>query len=182
MFSQPWSYLIRVKVFQVASLITHLGEPPHSKWRVHAISIFISFLSFIFSFISITPCFVGFMFLSFFHFLFGHLHFNCFLLCSFIFRKASSSSPYLVLSFLPLEVNLQTYLTTWLSSCSVGIFPRSHPIIAKTQIINKVSPLKWKNLKSTHTRISTELPLSINVFMMVNLSISTDITIGSSCR
>ena len=52
-------------------------------------------------------------------------------------------------SFLPLEVNLHTYLTTCLCSCPVGIFPRSNHIIAKISITSKVSPLKWNHLKST---------------------------------
>ena len=57
--------------------------------------------------------------------------------------------------FLPLEVNLHTYLTTWLSSCPVGIFPRSHLIFAKIQIINKVSPLKWKSKINSHHIMTT---------------------------
>ena len=74
-----------------------------------------------------------------------------FLLCLSIPQYASSSR-YNVFFLLPLEVNLHTYLTTWISSCPVGIFPRSHLRFAKIQIINKVSLLKWINLKSTHIR------------------------------
>ena len=47
-------------------------------------------------------------------------------------------------------MNAHTYLTTWLSSCPVRIFSRSHPLIVKIQSINKVSALKWTTLKSTH--------------------------------
>jgi len=87
-FSQLWSYLMRVRVLQVAALITHLGESPHSKWCVHSISIFISFLSFIFSFISITPYSFVFMFLSFFLFFYSVI----FILISFIYALSFPQS------------------------------------------------------------------------------------------
>jgi len=89
-----------------------------------------------------------FLFCSFF-FPFGFLHYICFFPWVSIPQYASSS-PYNVFFLLPLEVDLHTYLTTWLSSCPVEIFPRSHLIFAKIQIINKVSPLKWINLNSHH--------------------------------
>jgi len=71
----------------------------------------------------------------------------------FQFRNSTSFPLYIVFFPFSFEVNLHTYLTTWLSSCLVGIFPRSHLTFAKIQIINKVSPLKWTNLKSTHISI-----------------------------
>ena len=56
-------------------------------------------------------------------------------------------------SFCSLEVNLHTYLTTWLSSCLVGIFfGFSHCIAKKSTIINKSNQLKCAILKSTHIR------------------------------
>ena len=71
-----------------------------------------------------------------------------FLLCLSISQYASSSA-YNVFFLLPLEVNLNTYLTTWLSLCPVRIFPRSHLIFSNPNH-NKVSLLKWINIKSTH--------------------------------
>ena len=52
------------------------------------------------------------------------------------------------------EVNLHTYLTIWLSSCPVGIFLRSSPLIAKISILSKVSHLKMAKSKinSYHIR------------------------------
>ena len=43
----------------------------------------------------------------------------------------------IVFSLWPLEVNLHTYLTTWLSSCPVGIFYSFLTIIINPKIINK---------------------------------------------
>ena len=77
---------------------------------------------------------------------------SCFNFMFFIFPQTSSSSPYLVVSFWLLEVNLHTYLTTWLSSCPVGIFSRSHTIIVKIQNHKQSVTIKWTTLKSTHIR------------------------------
>jgi len=97
------------------------------------------------------------MFLSCFHFSIRSPSSILFPFYVFQFRKASSSSPYLVFFLLPLEVNLHTYLTIWLSSCPVGIFSRSHTLIVKIQIINKVSSLKWATVKSTHIKFLEHL-------------------------
>jgi len=63
---------------------------------------------------------------------------------SFTFRTTHHS--HLIICF-PFSFGSEPshYLTTWLSSCSVGIFPGSHHIIVKISIISQVSPLK-----STH--------------------------------
>ena len=134
------------------------GGPHHSSWRTPTLQVACSF-HFHLHKLSIIHLFSHFhyaislwvyvlVFLPFFQF--GLLHYICFLLCSFISAKHHHLHLILWFSFLSLEVSLHTYLTNWLSSCPVGIFPRSHPIIAKIQIINKVSSLKWENLKSTH--------------------------------
>ena len=140
---------MRVRALQVAALLTYLGE---STLQVACSLLSItSFLSFISSSIfhdTFAHCVYVLAFT--FIFQFGSLRHNCFLLCSF--NSATLHHLHYILCFflLPLEVNFHTYLTTWLSSCLVGIFPRSHLTISKIQIINKVSPLKWTNLKSTH--------------------------------
>jgi len=57
---------------------------------------------------------------------------------------------FLCFSLYPFEVNLHTYLTTWLSSCLVGIFLGFSPQIANLKIINKSNQLKSAILNSTH--------------------------------
>jgi len=115
---------------------TLILEKSHSKWRVQLSSIPISILSFIscsispllnfslclcsyfppFSIRSLSSYYVSFHALSIPH--------------------HTSSSPYnAFFLFFPLKVNLHTYLTTWLSSCPVGIFPRSHHLIVKISIL-----------------------------------------------
>ena len=145
-------------VFSCESESSSNGDHHHLSWRSSTfhvacspLSISISFLSFISSSIfhfSIAHCVYVLAFASIFQF--GSLHHNCFFFCFFTSTTLHHFSPYIVFFLLPLEVNLQTYLTTWLSSCPVGILPKSHLIIAKIQITNKVSPLKWTNLKLTH--------------------------------
>ena len=60
-----------------------------------------------------------------------------FTLCPFQFCNCISFSPYLDFHFCLCEVNLHTYLTTWLSSCLVGIFLRFSPLIAQISILSK---------------------------------------------
>ena len=118
------------------------GGPHHLSWRSHTLQVACFFhfhlhkLSYPSSFLSFPLC--HFTLIIFFY--------------ALSFPQSIVIFTYLLFSFFPLKVNLHTYLTTWLSSCPVGIFPRSHTIIAKIQIINKVSPLKWTTLKSTHIR------------------------------
>ena len=84
------------------------------------------------------------------------LHFNsvmhCFIAFFHIFQFQQCIIHVTLYWFLslPLEVNLHTYLTTWLNSCPVGIFPRFHHFIVKISILSKVSHLKWNHLNSTH--------------------------------
>jgi len=56
-------------------------------------------------------------------FYFG-FHLSFFILCSFHFASYlyHHNHQICVFSLCPLEVNLHTYLTTWLSSCLMGIF------------------------------------------------------------
>ena len=147
-FSLLWSYLVRVRALQEVSPITYLGDPTHSMWRVlpfpkHSYPSSFPFHLPLHHYFPLCSCVL-------FLFPFDPLHTNCILLCSFIFRKHHHLHHILCFFLLPLEVNLHTYLTTWLSSCPMGIFSRSHTLIVKIQIINKVSPLKWTSLKSTH--------------------------------
>ena len=96
----------------------------------------IRILSFILSTISIHH-------FHFVHFCFHHV--IVFPFMPFNFHTMHHCHLIMWFSFLPLEVNLHTYLTTWLSSCPVGIFPRSYHIFVKIQTISKVSPLKWNH-------------------------------------
>jgi len=109
-------------------------------------------------FLYLFPFGSSFGFVLFFHFIIRPCFISLFPFMSFNFCNASSLSPYIDFPFLHLKVNLHTYLTTWLSSCPVGIFPRSHHIIAKISIISKVSPLKWNHLKSTHIITCNQSP------------------------
>ena len=132
------------------------SDPHHLSWRSHTpSSVFIHSLhhklscpSSLFPFFhyAIYPC-VYVLFLLPFSIRSPSLYLLSFMF--FHFRKVYSSSPYLVIFLLPLEVNLHTYLTIWLSSCPVGIFPRFHAIIAKINHKQSVT-IKWTNLKSTH--------------------------------
>jgi len=97
---------------------THLGVSTPSKWRdslFHKHLLISSPFLFFFPFpYAIIPYFCSFMF-GFLHhlvLLFHVLYFCTFIIIIIIF----------VFSFFPLEVNLHTHLTTWLSSCQVGIF------------------------------------------------------------
>jgi len=57
-------------------------------------------------------------------------------------------------SLCPLEVNLHTYLTTWLSLCPVGIFFGFFTILwLKSKTKNKVQTIKCAILKSTHIKM-----------------------------
>jgi len=84
---------------------------------------------------------------------FPYFHFN-FLICSsffylvilllpsflcYFYYRTSSSSSYIVFFLCPLEVIIRTYLTTWLSLCTVRIFFRFLTIFClKQNLINKV--------------------------------------------
>ena len=89
----------------------------------------------------------------------------CFLPCSFNFRPSSSITIYLYFFLYPLEVNLYTYLTTWLR---VRVQWRSslgyHHIINKISILSKVSCIKWIN-KSTH--ITNASPIFMIAWNMI---------------
>ena len=70
MFSLLWSYLMRVRALQIASHITDLGDPTHSKWHVHSFPSPLAFLTFISSSIfhyAIYPCVYVLVLLPFFH-------------------------------------------------------------------------------------------------------------------
>ena len=70
----------------------------------------------------------------------------------FQFRNSILFSAYLVF-----HLCLHTYLTIWLSSCSVGIFLRSSPLIVKISILSKVSHLKMVKSKiKSHQPPSSE--------------------------
>ena len=133
---------------------TLILEKPHSKWRVQLFSITISILPL--SFLSFPYATYYLCFLYLFCLIFSIRFPSCYHVSFPVFYipHHTSFSPYNVFFLLPLEVNLHTYLTTWLSSCPVGIFPRSHHIIVKISIISKVSPLKWNIIKSTHITVS----------------------------
>ena len=143
---------------------TSSDGPPHSSWRIHTPSGVFNLihhhkLHFLLPF-SIHHCYLCFVFCAlvfFFHFSIRFHLFHLFPFQVIPISQHASFTPYNVFFLLPLEVNFHTYLTTWLSSCLVGIFPRSHHIFAKIKIIIKVSPLKWKNLNSTHIRAATYL-------------------------
>ena len=141
---------MRVRALQEATLLTYLGESTQQV-ACSLLSITISFLSFISS--------------SIFHYTFT--------LCVYVLTFASifnSVTFVIIVSFYVLSIpqlyiiftihcifpsafeSEHSHLITWLSSCPVGIFPRSHLTIAKMEIINKMSPLKWTNLKSTHIK------------------------------
>ena len=138
------------RALQVAAFTTHLGSSQPSK--LHDPS-FISFPSFIFSFLINMPL-IPLCVLVFILFQFGHLlHF---LLHFMLFQFHNDHHNHHILcffSFCPLEVNIHTYLTTWLSSCPVGIFFGSHTII---QNHKQSGTIIWATLKSTHIR-STNL-------------------------
>ena len=126
----------------------------HSSWKLPSFqvawSIFhsISFLS-SFSF-------------SFFYYAFYNFISICLFVLHFFIRSSSCFLPsYVILIFTPhhchhlilwfslcpLEVNFHTYLTTWLSSCLVGIFFGFLTIIVNPKFINKRVTHKMCNLK-----------------------------------
>jgi len=67
-------------------------------------------------------------------------------------NSAPQHQHHIIVFFLcPLEENLHTYLSTWLSSCPVAIFYGFLIIFYLNQkIINKVQSIKCAILKSTH--------------------------------
>ena len=117
---------------------------PHLSWSSHPLS-----CMFIISILQKLPSFHLFHSFPFPHlfpslysclrlFPFGYLLHSLLHLMLFHFRNHHHNHHILCFSFFSLEVNLHTYLTTWLCSCPVGIFFGSHIIIAKIQkIINK---------------------------------------------
>ena len=111
------SYLEFVSTSSGGNFTTHLGVPHFSKWHDNPFSS-ISFLHlFTFSFLFFTPLSIPF---------YSFLLFTIW--SSIIFVSFCSSISHLIItlylcfSFCPLEVNLNTYLTTWLSLYPVGIF------------------------------------------------------------
>ena len=132
------------------------GGPHHLSWISNTLQVTCSFIPFTISFPILH---------LFFHFPLRQLSLCLCCSLSSIFNSVNIIFllPFYVLSYSAKHNHLHlilcfsfafgselSYLTIWLSSCPVRIFPRSYTIIAKTQIINKVSPLKWTNLKSTH--------------------------------
>ena len=127
---------------QVAAntLILEQNHPPsgvtflthHHKFS-HSISF--HFLHSIFMFLSLSYlicCFwVSLIIMSMVHHLGGHDHHWCLPCAHFQFRNCILFSPYLVFDLCLYEVNFYTYLTTWLSSCPMGIFLNSSPLIVK---------------------------------------------------
>ena len=53
----------------------------------------------------------------------------------FQFCNCISFSPYLAFHLCLYEVHIHTYLTTWLSSCPMGIFLRCSPLIVKNHVL-----------------------------------------------
>ena len=146
---------------------THLGVSFPSKWSDHTLpSISIS-SSFLFFTIPIS-------FPSYDHvFLFSLFWFLCYLsfhLCSLIF------TPHLILCFslCPLEVNLHTYLTTWLSLCPMGIFFGFLTIIVNPKNINKRVTHKMCNPKIK----SHQVAFYHLVFLKVHSCPLVDVYIG----
>jgi len=108
---------------QVATFNTYLGGKPHSKWRdpfsIHHISICFLRLFHFFHYSNLSLCSYV---LIFFHCQFGFYHDFMFPLMFIKFLPFIINHEILVFFLCPLEVNLHTYLTTWLSLCPVGIF------------------------------------------------------------
>ena len=87
------------------------------------------------------PCIYTFLFFMFFNSSFT-IRSSLYSLLYFVhlFLQSLSSTPYICVFLFALEVNLHTYITTWLSSCLVEIFFGFLTIIVNPKIINKVSP------------------------------------------
>ena len=157
--SHSGSYLECVNTSSVGSFTTHLGVPPSPSGMTSLLFPKASLNLLIF-------------------FVFVSIPFYIFLLftirSSIIFVSFCSSilhliiiTLYLCFSLCSLEVNLHTYLTTWLCSCQVGIFFGFLTIIVNPKIINKSATHKCAILKSTHINSSlfSLLPFSCFSFL-----------------
>ena len=125
---------------------THLGAhhiPSGVTFLTHHHKFFVPFsfhfsIPFMFCLLVLICCsWVSLIIMSMVHHL-GGLDHHWYLPCAhFNFANCISYSLYLVFHLCLWKVNLHTYLTTWLSSCPVGIFLMSSPLIAKIQILSK---------------------------------------------
>jgi len=121
--SSSGSYLECVSTSSGGSFTTHLGvsHPPNGVILVHYPISFLIFSLLFFSFVPPSMSSLFYYVLKFRYSFFHHHHHcvNChnhlIILTIFCF------------SLCPLEVNIHTYLTTWLNSCPVGVFFRLSP-------------------------------------------------------
>ena len=127
---------------------THLGVFHHSKWH-DSLPYSISFIHPFILFILLCTTFHSILCLSL---LFNFSFYIVFLYLAPCLNFAPHHHlHHTIVSLCPLEVNLHAYLTTWLSSCPVGIFFEFLTIFyLKQKLINKVQPIKCTILKSTH--------------------------------
>ena len=87
---------------------------------------------------------------------FGHLLHSLLHFVPFKFHNHHHNHHIFVFSFSPLEDKLHTYLTTWLSSCPVGIFFGSLTIIAKIKNHKQSATIKMCNSKINSHQPNTQ--------------------------
>ena len=122
--------ILSVCTVQVAALHHSSWSSPSSKWHdslLHSPIIFLHF--FTFSFPSLHHSSSIFLCSFFSSFTIRFTYYSCFLLFFLNYHHLI-----LCFSLCPLEVNLHTFLTTWLSSCVVGIFFGFLTIIVKKNL------------------------------------------------
>ena len=183
------SHLEWLKSSQVAAINTYLGGKPHSKLHDPFSIHHISFLFPSFSFISISTtlfCVLHlfpFGFSIVFYVLF-FLHFNSAMHCFTAFFHIFQFQQWIIhvtlywFLSLPLEVNLHTYVTTWLNSCPVGS-SLGFTMIAKISILSQMSSKMEQSKINSHKKryvifvliIETRKKSSTQVNLVVNFFI-----------